>query len=345
VNLNAGTQVMLVSFDINSTQGAVANLKDIGITNALTSGGTGTGLTGQYFDNMDFTGTTFSRTDATVNFNWGLGSPSSSIGADTFSVHWIGQVQAQHTQTYTFYVTGDDGVRLWVNGVLLINKWILQSATEHSGSIALTAGMKYDIKLEYYENLGDAVAQLRWSSANTPKAIVPTSQLYPSGAVVIPPPTGGVVGTGTGLTGQYFDNSNFTGASVSRTDATVNFNWGTGSPSASIGADTFSARWIGQVQAQHTQTYTFHVTGDDGVRLWVNGVLLINKWILQPATESSGSITLIAGQKYDIKLEYYENLIDAVVQLRWSSASTPKAIIPASQLYPMGIPAMPLSVG
>jgi hypothetical protein len=145
---------------------------------------------------------------------------------------------------------------------------------------------------------------------------------------------GGVIGTGTGLTGQYFDNKDLTGASVSRTDATVNFTWGLGSPASSIAVDTFSARWTGQVQAQHTQTYTFYVTSDDGARLWVNGVQIINKWIDQSSTEWSGSIALTAGTKYDIKLEYFENGVDAAAQLRWSSASTAKSIIPSSQLYP-----------
>jgi polygalacturonase len=140
----------------------------------------GTGLTGQYFDAMNFTSAKFTRTDAMVDFNWALGSPAPSIGVDTFSVRWTGQVQPPYSQTYTFYVTGDDGVRLWVNGVLLIDKWIDQKATEWSGSIALTAGTKYNIKLEYYENTAVAVSQLRWSSASTPKAIIPRSRLFPN---------------------------------------------------------------------------------------------------------------------------------------------------------------------
>jgi hypothetical protein len=146
------------------------------------------GLTGQYFDNSNFTGATLTRTDATVNFDWVFGSPASSIGVDTFSARWTGQVQPQYSQTYTFFVTGDDGVRLWVNGIQLVDKWQLQNATEYSGSIVLTAGTKYDIKLEYYENLGYAVSQLRWSSASTPKAIIPSSRLYPT--VVVPSGTG-----------------------------------------------------------------------------------------------------------------------------------------------------------
>jgi hypothetical protein len=144
----------------------------------------------------------------------------------------------------------------------------------------------------------------------------------------------GIISAGTGLTGQYFDNINFTSTSMTRTDATVNFNWGLGSPAPSIDADTYSVRWTGQVRPQYSQTYTLHVTGDDGVRLWVNGVLLIDKWLNQPATEYSASIALTAGAKYDIKLEYSENYQHAVVQLRWSSAGTPKEIIPSSRLYP-----------
>jgi hypothetical protein len=142
----------------------------------------GTGLTGQYFNNVDFTGTSISRTDATVNFNWDTGSPSASIGVDTFSARWIGQVQPQYSETYTFFVTGDDGVRLWVNGRLLIDKWIIQASAEHSAAIALIANTKYDIKLEYYENLQHAVAQLRWSSASTPKSIIASAHLFPAGS-------------------------------------------------------------------------------------------------------------------------------------------------------------------
>jgi hypothetical protein len=58
--------------------------------------------------------------------------------------------------------------------------------TEYSGSIGLTAGQKYDIKLEYYEFSGGATLQLSWSSASTAKQIIPQSQLY---SVVAPAPT------------------------------------------------------------------------------------------------------------------------------------------------------------
>lgn len=143
---------------------------------------TGTGLTAQYFDNINFTNLKVTRTDATVNFDWGGGSPHGTVGVDTFSARWTGKVEPLYTQTYTFYTVSDDGVRLWVNGQLVIDKWIDQGPTEWSGQIALTAGQRYDIRMEFYENGGGATAKLLWSSPSQPKAVVPQSQLYPTTA-------------------------------------------------------------------------------------------------------------------------------------------------------------------
>ena len=118
------------------------------------------------------------RIDPTINFNWGQNSPGPSVSRNSFSVRWTGFVQPQFTETYTFYTKTDDGVRLWVNGVLLIDHWVDQSATEWSGSISVTAGTKYSITMEYYDNTGAASAMLSWSSTATPKAIIPQTQLY-----------------------------------------------------------------------------------------------------------------------------------------------------------------------
>ena len=101
-------------------------------------------------------------------------------------MRWTGSVQPQFNETYTFYTTTDDGVRLWVNGQLLIDDWVDQSATTKSGSITLNAQQLYNIQMDYYEDGGNAVAQLAWSSPSTPQAIIPQSQLYP---YTNPPPT------------------------------------------------------------------------------------------------------------------------------------------------------------
>ena len=291
----------------------------------------GTGLTAFYGNSMDPADTpVLSRIDAQVDFDWGNGSPATSINNDQFSVRWLGQIKAVYTEEYTFYVRADDGVRLWVDGELLVDAWWDQAPTEYSGTISLVAGELYDIRLEYFEHGGGALAELSWSSASTSKEIVPQAQLYPSGNSM-------VLGQGQGLLGRYVNSMNPNDVSeLTRTDSRVDFNWGYGSPDASIGADHFSVRWIGQVQAQFSETYTFYVTADDGVRLWVNGVLLIDAWWDQGATEYSHAMSLVGGEKYDIRLEYYENSGNASAELNWSSDSTPKQLIPKSQLYPSG---------
>lgn len=149
--------------------------------------GDGVGLLGEYHDGTDFGALLLERTDATIDFNWGTGSPDPSLPSDNFSVRWTGQLQPLYSENYTFQTRTDDGVRLWVNDVLLIDRWIDQSPTTHSGAISLQANELVDIRMEVYERGGGAVAELRWSSASQPLEIVPTSQLY-SEAVV--PDTG-----------------------------------------------------------------------------------------------------------------------------------------------------------
>ena len=139
----------------------------------------GSGLTGQFYDNKDLTGLKLTRIDASVNFNWGAGSPDPAIGPDTFSVRWSGLIQPLYSQTYTFFTISDDGVRLWVNGQLVIDNWTDHPGTENSGQIALTAGQRYDILLEYYENGGGATLTLQWQSPSQPKQIIPAGQLIP----------------------------------------------------------------------------------------------------------------------------------------------------------------------
>ena len=144
-----------------------------------TGGGTGNGLSGTYFDNSTLTGPSVSRIDPTVDFIWGAAAPAPGIGAETFSVRWTGQIQPQFSETYRFYTVSNDGVRLWVNGQRVVNNWTNHGTTENSGTIALTAGQRYAITMEFYEDTGNATARLLWSSPSTPKAVVPSARLFP----------------------------------------------------------------------------------------------------------------------------------------------------------------------
>jgi hypothetical protein len=121
---------------------------------------------------------------------------------------------------------------------------------------------------------------------------------------------------------------------MTRIDPQINFNWGSGAPDPAVGEDNFSVRWTGEVEAAFTETYTFYTTTDDGVCLWINDQQIIDKWRKQSATEWSGTIDLVAGQTYSILMEYFENRVNAVAQMRWSSPRTPKQLIPQAVLSP-----------
>lgn len=139
----------------------------------------GTGLFGRYYADTTLTKNTFSRTDGTINFDWGSGSPNPAVPVDNFSVRWAGRIKAAVTGTYTFTVRASDGVRLWVNGQRIIDRWAASGTTDHvSSEIALTAGQKYDVKLEYFEGTGAASAKLSWRADGLPQAIVPRGYLY-----------------------------------------------------------------------------------------------------------------------------------------------------------------------
>jgi hypothetical protein len=145
------------------------------------------GLTGQYFDNPDFTTLVTTRTDATVDFNWGTGSPASGVGVDTFAVRWTGTITPQFAQAYTLYTTSDDGIRLWFNGSLLIDNWTDHAPTENQATTpVLVAGQAYPIQIDFYENTGGATARLSWSSASQAKQVVPQARLAPTAPLALP---------------------------------------------------------------------------------------------------------------------------------------------------------------
>jgi len=107
-------------------------------------------------------------------------------------------VQPQFNETYTFYATADDGVRVYINGQLLINGWVDQAATTYHAAIPLKAQQLYNITMEFYEHAGAASAQLAWGSPSTTQAVIPQLQLYP---YTNPPP--GVVLAGPTNNASY----------------------------------------------------------------------------------------------------------------------------------------------
>ncbi|WP_313638162.1 PA14 domain-containing protein, partial [Paenibacillus sp.] len=118
------------------------------------------------------------KNDAVIDFNWQLGTPDASLGIDNFSIRWSGKMKALYSETYQIYTASDDGIRVWIDGIPVIDSWIEQSVTERQGSITLKAGQLYDIKVEYYENQGDARVRLMWQSPSQPKGTIPSNVLF-----------------------------------------------------------------------------------------------------------------------------------------------------------------------
>ena len=293
------------------------------------------GLQATYYNNMNFSGTTITRIDPTIDFQWGGGSPDPRIDNDTYSARWEGYVESPSSGNYTFYTTTDDGVRLWINDQLLIDQWVDQAPKEYSGNISLTAGQKVTLKMEYYENGGGAVAKLLWSGPGVAKQIIPEQYLSTTNDGEDPgpdpdptPPTT----PSSGLQATYYNNMNFSGTTITRIDPTIDFQWGGGSPDPKIDNDTYSARWEGYVESPSSGNYTFYTTTDDGVRLWINDQLLIDQWVDQAPKEYTGAISMSAGQKVSLKMEYYENGGGAVAKLLWSGPGVGKQIIPEQYL-------------
>jgi hypothetical protein len=151
------------------------------------------GLIGNYYNKSNATncrdhpisGTpALTRIDSTVNLNLtnasndsGRYQPGSSYNYNYFQVQWSGYVYVPTNGNYTFYTRTDDGVKLYIDGVLSIDKWVNQSSTEWNTTKTLTAGY-HSIQMDYYENSGYAVAQLSWKPPTSDKALIPSTNLF-----------------------------------------------------------------------------------------------------------------------------------------------------------------------
>ena len=149
----------------------------------------GKGLLGSYYTNVNFTGLKFTRTDPQVNFTWGSSAPTNTMAATGYSVRWTGQLLAPETGNYMFSTLNSDGVRLYINGVQVINDWSDHALQWTDGTtVALTAGQKYLVEMDYYENTGNAVAKLKWTGpffAGLNGVLVGSQWLYSESPVVV----------------------------------------------------------------------------------------------------------------------------------------------------------------
>jgi uncharacterized repeat protein (TIGR03806 family) len=135
-----------------------------------------------------------------------------------------------------------------------------------------------------------------------------------------------------GLQADYYKGSNFDELVLSRTDPSIDFDWGAGYPAEDVGPGNFSVRWHGDLHPPATGSYTFIATNDDGIRVIINGVKVIDSWADQPATERSAPIQLTAGRPADMVVEFYKSTPGATVKLAWAGPGFERRTIPEDAL-------------
>ncbi|MHC4169981.1 MAG: PA14 domain-containing protein [Planctomycetota bacterium] len=169
---------------------------------SFTTAGTGGGLKGEYFDNASVQGEpVLTRLDPGIDFSWGADSPDPSINAESFSVRWRGELEIAFTEAYRFYGITEDGVRLWINDQLVIDRWEVYRLNEYrSDPIELQGGEKVTIEMWGRDNdataqTNSATAQLMWESAHQAKGIIPAVAFSPPVRAGSPRPGNGAVDT------------------------------------------------------------------------------------------------------------------------------------------------------
>ena len=160
----------------------VAYLKEIGVDEpaAPAPAGNGTGLTGTYFNNVSLAGAPVLTRVEAVDFSWGGGSPGGAVAKKDFSVRWTGRLIAPANGTYRLQAQADDGVRVWLNGALVIDHWQSHSGgpLDTSAALNLGAGQLSPIVVEYYQGKGTATMRLLWiTPGNSTGVAIPAANL------------------------------------------------------------------------------------------------------------------------------------------------------------------------
>jgi YVTN family beta-propeller protein len=265
--------------------------------------------------------------------------------ANNYGTRMRGYVTAPVTGSYTFWIAGDDNSELLLSpDTSAANAAVIASvpgwtsprqwtkyAQQKSASISLQAGQIYYIEARHKEGGGGDNLAVAWQIPGGSQAVI-------AGQYLMPYVLDEITGTqplGSGLLGQYFGNTTLSATALVQRIETIDFVWGRAAPAPGVPADRFSVRWTGQLEAPTTGTYRLQTISDDGVRVWVNGALLINDWTSHAAKANTTPwIALSAGQRVTLRIEYYDGGSDASMRFLWQTPETSSfAPVPAGRLY------------
>jgi len=268
---------------------------------------------GEYYNNSYLQGSpAFTRTDNILAFDWGNNAPGSGVNSDGFSVRWTA-ITVFNGGTYRFWALADDYIRITLDdGYTPILSTFGQNSIGQivSADVNMTAGV-HKIRVDYQEVSGNAYAYVNWAplSASASGPNFPVPQVSYSN-----------VNNGA-WTAQYYANPSLSGSpTLIQSEASPSHNWGSGSPVASIPADNWSARWT-STQALDAGQYQLTVRADDGVRVYVDGVLTINEWHSASNVTYSVPLNLTAGN-HNFQVEFYEAGGDAFLDYNLSRISS-----------------------
>ena len=256
----------------------------------------------EYYNNASLTGSpTFIRLENSVNQSWGAGGLGNGVGSDNFSVRWTG-TQYFQGGLYNLVSQADDGIRIFVDGVKVIDKWVDQPYLRNDAYVQIAPG-EHQVVVEYFDHGGNAINNLRW------ERLTPLND-WRTGVLPI-----------NTFQAEYFNNPSLSQIPTYRTiEDRIYHEWGDGGPGNGVGNDNFSARWNGLFNFA-SGNYLFRAIADDGVRVWIDGQLLINAWKDQGST-TYGVNRFLSEGLHRIKVEYYENGGGATANVWWEQ-STP----------------------
>lgn len=240
----------------------------------------------EYYDNNSLSGAPkLTIFEPALDHDWGHGSPAPEIPADYFSARYT---ITRHIDkgTYLFFLTADDGARVWLDGQLIIDGWEV-GFKKRQAKIYLDTSGDHEIQVAYFENTGKALVKLSWDVLASDDQIV--------GA----------------WTGQYFINPNLAGTpAVTRQDSAINFDWNSGSPDPKITRDNFSVRWTRKIYLKGG-VYRFKIQHDDGMRLYVDGKIFYDSWYDQSVTYQTRDVPIKGGLR-TFTVEFYDHVGNAI---------------------------------
>ena len=242
---------------------------------------------GEYYDNKTLSRTpVLVRQDLAIDFDWQLGSPDATMPANDFSVRWTGRWSFEEGR-FRFYAAPDDGVRVWVDEMLIIDQWRDQAVTLFYGDLYLYAG-PHDVRVEYYEGGDLSEVRVWWEHK----------------------------GEYLDWKGEYYDNRELEGEPVLvRNDVNVNFDWGEGPPASEVPADNFSARWTRSLNFSEGE-YRFFAHVDDGIRIWIDDRVIVDQWYENAPAAYEGYAWLNSGS-HNMRIEFFEAAGSADVHVWW----------------------------